>query len=279
MNKSKENNKKEGRTRKKAIPETKIKTVEELTKLIEKYDTIAISSACGVPSSRLQLIRKSLRDKAEMRVVKKNLFSRAAEKAKKCQQLVPYLEKGQVVLFTQLDPFELAALLSENRVKIKARQGQIALQDIVIEEGITDIPAGPMISEMSSAGLKVAVEQGKIAIKKEAILVHKNEKISEIAASILSKLEMLPFEVGLDIIAAFSSKENKLFENIIIDKKATFMAIKSAIAMAKALATKIEYFCVETMPVLLAKAAAHEAALEAALKNQNKNQEQNNQII
>ena len=120
-----------------------------------------------------------------------------------------------------------------------------------------------MISELSALGIKVAVENGKIAIKLESIIVRKNEKISEAAAGILSKLEILPFTIGLEPIAAYDSKTGKVYSGIKIDREETEEKLKKGIANARALAYSVSYVCKETISLLIAKAVMNMKAISS----------------
>ena len=253
--------------REKAIPESKKRMLKELKELSLASSTVVVSSLKGMPSSQFQKIRKKLRGKASIRVIKKLLMTRAfnevIDKKPAIKDLIPYLEEGSGIMFSQLDPFELAGILAEEKTAVKAKTGQIAPEDLKVEPGPTDMPAGPMISELSSVGIKVAVENGKIAIKQESTIVKKGDKISEAAAGILSKLEILPFTIGLDILAAYDSKDNKVYANIKIDKAGTETSLKTAVANARALAVAIAYACKETITLLIAKAIMNAKAIEA----------------
>jgi hypothetical protein len=123
------------------------------------------------------------------------------------------------------------------------------------------MPAGPMISELSSVGLKVGVENGKIAIKEASVIVKKDHKISEVVASTLIKLGIMPFNVGLECLAAYDGKENKVYTAIKIDKEGAEKQLKDAAAYSRALAFSIVYPAKEVIGLLLGKASAQANAI------------------
>ncbi|MBI2632120.1 50S ribosomal protein L10, partial [Candidatus Pacearchaeota archaeon] len=214
----------------KEIPDYKIKTVSELVKKIKDSNTILIASTKGLPSSQFHEIKKSLRGKAEIRVAKKNLVIRALDNVIRegVRDLEKYILSDVAIFFSSLDAFELSALLSENQSPAKAKAGEIAPEDITIEPGPTSLVPGPAISELSSVGLKVAVEGGKLAIKQGATVAHKGEEIKENVASVLAKLDILPMKVGFEPIAAYDTKDKKVYSGIKIDKKKTLEELKTA---------------------------------------------------
>ena len=61
------------------IPESKKKTVAELSELIKNKKTVLIASIKDLPASQFQEIGKKLRGKAIVKVPKKNLIFRALE--------------------------------------------------------------------------------------------------------------------------------------------------------------------------------------------------------
>ncbi|MFH1066079.1 MAG: 50S ribosomal protein L10 [Nanoarchaeota archaeon] len=250
----------------------KKKMLEELVKLITGHNTLVISSLKGMPSAQFQKIRKKMRGSAIIRVIKKNIMARAMDEASKkrgeehLRDIEKYLEEGSAILFSNLDAFELAGILSDEKVSIKAKPGQIAIQDIQIDAGLTDIPAGPMISEFGNIGIKIGIEQGKIAIKESKILVRQGQKISDGTAGILGKLEILPFSIGLEPIAAFDAKTGKTYSGIKVNKHEALESIKKAFSGSRALAVYVTYPAAEVIGMIIAKASMHEKAISSIIK-------------
>lgn len=260
--KSKKNQMKKELKRK--ISPAKMKALKELVGMIEKYHTICVSSIENLPSKQLQKIRHMLRKEIAMKIVKKNMAIMAFEEAKKenIKELARAVEKNSVILFSNTGPFEIAALLTENKFPIKAKPGQIANEDLVIEAGPTDLMPGPAISELASVGLKTGVEGGKIAIKETKAIVKAGQKISKNAADVLMKLDILPFSIGLDIKVAYDSKDKKVYSNIKIDKEGFTNKLTGTFVTAKQFAINIGYATKETIVSIIAKAQREALAIE-----------------
>lgn len=262
----------ESRKIKTRVSARKLKMLDELVKLLTGHNTVIISSLKGMPSAQFQKIRKKLKGNAVIKVIKKNVMARAMEEASKkkgeehLKEIEKYLEEGSAILFSELDAFELAGILADERVLVKAKPGQIALQDIQIDAGQTDIPAGPMISEFGSIGIKIGIEQGKIAVKESKTLVKQGEKISEGVAGILAKIEILPFSIGLEPIAAFDAKTGKTYAGIRVDKHEALEIFKRSFSDARALAISASYPAAEVIGMIIAKAARQEKAVAALIK-------------
>jgi len=255
---------------KREAPEFKKKIVADLIARIKKSKTVLLASTKGLPSSQFHSIKKNLRGKADIKVVKKSAIIRAMEEAGKpaLKELENSIGSDVAIFFSDLDAFELSGVLAENQSQTRAKGGDIAPEDIVIEPGPTDLLPGPAISELSGVGLKVAVEGGKLAVKIGATVAKKGEPIKENVASVLGKLNILPMKVGFEPIAAFDSVHNKVFVGIKIDKKAVLEQLRISISKALGFATNIKYVTKETLTYFLAKANAEEKAVQGLLNKQ-----------
>ena len=249
------------------VSEKKKKMLKELVAAILNNNTIMVTSIRGIPCSQFQTIKKKLNDlnKTQAKVIKKHIIKLAMEEAAKTKpkikELEKFFEEGEAVLFSNIDAFELSGMLADNKVAVKAKPGQEAPEDLIVEAGPTDIPAGPMISELAEARIKVKVEGGKLVIQQDVVVTKKGEKIKANVAGILSKLDIMPFKVGLTPLAAYDSKEDKVFENIKVDKEVMLKNISIATIQALNLAINSFYPCKETIIFLIGKASREANAI------------------
>jgi large subunit ribosomal protein L10 len=172
-----------------------------------------------------------LRGKADVIVAKKNLISLAIDKAGKpgFEDLKKEIPANFALMFSDRDAFELSGILVDSLSPTRAKAGDIAPEDIKIEPGPTDLIPGPAISELGAVGLKVSVEAGKLAIKNSAVIVKGGEEINDKVAGVLGKLNITPMKVGFIPVAAYDSKDKKVYKNIKIDKKGTLEELREAI--------------------------------------------------
>ncbi|MGC9309297.1 MAG: 50S ribosomal protein L10 [Candidatus Nanoarchaeia archaeon] len=248
------------------VSDKKKAEVKRLAELMNNNKTVMVVSIKNLPASQFQEIRKGLRGEADVKVAKKSLIDFALEHAKedKLSDLVKYVQDNSAIIFSNEDAFELSAKLSDKKTPAKARPGQVAPEDITVEAGPTSLVPGPDISILSSAGLQVKVEDGKIAIQKPAILVKAGEEVDEQKASILEKLDITPFEVGLEPVAAYS--EGKVYVDIKINKQEVLANLLAAYSRGLAFAVSINYACKETIGFIISKAVSHERALDSLIK-------------
>lgn len=246
------------------VSESKVKIVKELEDLIKNSKTILISSIKGIPGSQFQEISKKLRGKAIVKVPKKNLIFRAIDDSEnpEVQKLKEQIQASIAILFSELDSFELAAELVKNKSPAKAKPGQEAPEDIEIPDGPTDLVPGPAVSELGALGIQIQIEKGKINIKEPKVIAKQGQKISRAAADIMVKLDIKPFSIGFTPLAAFDTKENKLYTEIKIDRDETLNELKTAYSKAIPFAVEIGYITEDTIKFLIQKVGRHANALE-----------------
>lgn len=247
----------------KKISEKKIEDVKRFAEKIKSSEAIIILDVKGLPSKQFQDIKKKLRGSLDVEMAKKSILIRAIDAAGEgFAGLKEHVKENCAIGFSDSDAFEIAGVLSGNRNPIGAKAGQEAPEDIQVEAGATELMPGPAISELGALGLQVAVEEGKIAIKKSKVIVKKGEKVNEDAASIMQKLGIKPFLIGLEPIVIYDKKSRKIFTDVKIDKEKTVEELKTAKVKALGFAQKIMFYCRETIGYLLAKANVGENVLE-----------------
>lgn len=254
------------------VPKKKLEEVKQLEELLNNNRTVLVASIKNIPSSQFQEINKKLRGKASVKVPKKSLLYRSLENyySDEVEKLKQRIDESFALIFSDMEPFELAKELINNQRPSAAKAGQEAPDDIEIQEGETDLPPGPAISELGNLGLKTQVQKGKIYISESKVIVSKGEEISSEAASVMSKLEMKPFKIGFIPLCAYDSQEKTFYGEINIDVEGTRELMKEAYSKALAFAVEMNHASQETVSFLLGKAAAHEKAIENKLPSDDK---------
>ncbi len=240
------------------IPEYKKNTVDEMSDLIRKSSITALVNMSDIPAPQLQAMRREMKGKISIYMTKKRLMKIALDKSKNekknIEALANYFEGMPAFIFSNENPFKLSRLLQKSRTKAPAKAGQAAPSDIVISKGPTPFAPGPIISELSSIGLKVGVEGGKIAIKENAVIARKGEKIKPKVAEILARLGIRPMDVGLGMVAAYEDGIIYTRDVLEIDEKAFNDRLNMAAVQAFNLAFNIAYTTKGNISLLIAKA-------------------------
>jgi large subunit ribosomal protein L10 len=247
------------------VLEEKISEVEEIKELLKGYKYIGIASLQKVRAAQLQELKKSLAGKVYMRVLKNTLtkFAMDSMKDTNIKKLDDYLEGANLFLFTDINPFKLALLLERGKVKTTAKSGDIAAMDVVIPEGSTGQPPGPIISQLNAVGLPTRIESGSVWVSKDTLVVRKGEPINERLAALLSKLGIKAVEAGLSMKVVLDEDLIITGDQLKVDVEATRKSLQQNSSEAYALTLTIAYPTNENIHTLLQ--IAHKEAYALAL--------------
>ena len=123
--------------------------------------------------------------------------------------------------------------------------------------------------------MQISIENGKISIRKSRVIVKEGMEISDKVSSILQKLKIQPFNVGLDPVAIYDIKIGKIYAGIKIDSEVSVKELQIAASKALGFAQKIGYYCKETIGYFLGKANAEANAINNKIKGGSQNDKQN----
>lgn len=182
----------------------KIATIKKIEDEMKAYKTLALISLEKLPDALLQHIRKKLREKESVvHVLKKPVIKRILDGKSALTKFTHLCDKPVALILAKMPPYELNMLLRESKKKRAAKIGEMAPFDIIVPEGETDIPPGPALSELKSAGLNVQIKGGKIVVSKESTVVKEGEQITRVKAGALQKLGILPFESAVNLLFCY----------------------------------------------------------------------------
>ena len=218
------------------VAEWKKEEVSELKDLIGSYDVIGIVDLLNIPAKQLQEMRKSLNGKAIMRMSKKNLIDLAFEDCNADKTNIVDLSEhmnGQIaVIATDMNPFKLYKMLEDSKTSAPAKPGQIANEDIVVPEGDTGFQPGPFLGELQQVGIPAKIDKGKIVVQKDTVVVAEGEEVSKQVAATLSRLDINPMEVGIDLKAVYEEGSIYTSDVLAIDEEKTLADIQGAFLKA-----------------------------------------------
>ena len=251
------------------VSDVKKAKVKELAGLLGSR-TVMVISVKNLPSAQFQDIKKKLRGKAKIQVVKKSLVNFALDHCavKEVHDLVPHVSDSTAMLFSEEDAFIIAGLLADYKSPSKAKVGQIAPFDIEVKAGPTDLIPGPDISALSAIGLAPKVDKGKISILKDKVILKEGKEITAAIASIMAKLGIIPFEVGIDPVAAYDKHAKQVYVNIKIDKVGMIADLEHDYGRAFAFAVDLGIVNSNTLDMVLAKAVSHEGVVSRIISGE-----------
>ncbi len=215
------------------IPQWKKDEVEEIKELIRKYPIFGVVGIGGIPAKQLQKMRRDLRDKAVLKVSRNTLIHRALEGSGEVKKMDQYIDVQTALVFTDQNPFKLYKSLEKSKTPSPIKAGAIAPRDIVVQKGPTSFPPGPILGDMQAAGIPAAIDAGKVVIKETKTVAKEGESVPQKLASMLTRLEIYPMEVGLDLRAALENgliftpdllaiDEGKFFSDIVLATQQAF---------------------------------------------------------
>jgi large subunit ribosomal protein L10 len=239
------------------IPKWKKDEIEDIKRLITTHSSVGIVGVTGIPSNQLQLMRKSLRGIADLKMCRNSLIDRAlAESSDEVKQINKYVEDQTALLFTNENPFKLFKILEKGKTSAPMKAGGVAPKDIVVEKGPTSFPPGPIVGELTGSGIPAGIEGGKVVIRQTKTVAKKGDVVDAKLASILSRLEIHPMELGLDLRAVYEN--GMIYESKILSVDETTYTNNLTLAVQHAfnLSVNSAYPAKATISTLLAKAAS-----------------------
>jgi large subunit ribosomal protein L10 len=238
------------------VADWKKEKVADLEDLTNSHEIIGIVNLADIPAPQLQTMRKSLGDNAVLRMSRKNFIKIALENSEKdVEGLADYLEGQPAMVFTEMNPFKLFKILEDSKTEAPAKAGSIAPADIVVPAGDTSFPPGPILGELQQAGIPAKIDKGKIVVTDDATVVAEGEEVPKKVADILTKLEIYPMEVGIDLLAVCEGDTIYTADVLKIDEDETRQTIANAYQSAINLSVFAGILNSESAPLLIQKAA------------------------
>jgi large subunit ribosomal protein L10 len=239
------------------VPEWKKNEIENIKELIQSHKVFGMVGIEGILATKIQKIRRDLKDVAVLKVSRNTLTERALNQlGKSIPEMNKYLDKQTALIFTNESPFKLYKVLEQTKTPSPIKGGAIAPADITVQKGPTSFPPGPILGELQSAGIPASIEAGKVAIKETKVVCKAGEAVPQKLATMLSKLEIYPLIVGLDLRATYDDGTIYEPDLLAIDESKYFSDIIRAAKNAFNLSVNTAYPTSATIGTLLAKAFA-----------------------
>lgn len=242
--------------------------VEEITNLLTSKKVIGIVEIGGIPSPQMQHMRKNIRENATIRSAKNSLIFRALEEAEKKVKGINSLKEavtGQTaIIATDMNPFRLFGQIKKTRTMAPAKGGETALDDIEVKEGDTPFKPGPIVGELQKVGIPAAIQEGKVVIKSDKVIVPAGEKIPRDVAQMLTRLEIFPIEIGITLHAVF--EQGNIFKADVLDIDIDKFKLKIQQASTYSFNLAIESAWVNELTILPLLQKAYNNALTLAIE-------------
>ncbi|MCQ2976934.1 MAG: 50S ribosomal protein L10 [archaeon] len=255
------------------IAEWKKDEVKELKGLIVDSDVVGIVNLLNIPAKQLQEMRKNLKGKATIRLSKINLMNLALEDCKDeradIEGLSEFMEGQPALVCTDMNPFRLYKILEDSKTSAPAKAGAIASDDIVVPAGDTGFQPGPFLGELQQIGVPAKIDKGKIVVSKDTVVVKAGEEVSKAVAATLTRMDIKPMEVGMDLKAVYEDGSIFKADLLAIDEEETIADIQNAFTKAFNLSVFTAFPTDETISAIIGSAhsKAFNVGIEAAIMN------------
>ncbi len=237
----------------------KSEKIDEIKALLKKYRILGVANLHKVRATQLQEIRRKMEEIAHLKVYKNTLVEKALRdlgENESAEKLKEFMQGSNLYIFTNYNPFKLALLMEKSKVKVSAKAGDIATEDIIVQAGNTGLPPGPIISQLNAVGIPTRIESGSVWVSRETVVAKKGTVINESLASVLSKLGIKPIELGLSLKAAYDEGIVLAESDLKLDIEEYKKNIGEAHAQALNLAVNAAYPTHETVIILLSRAVS-----------------------
>lgn len=235
------------------VPDWKKEKVKELADMVEEYPVVGVVNMKNFPSKQLLKVKEGLHGTARIKMSKKSLIKRAL-KREDMEELSKKMEGQPALVFTKENPFKLSKFILKNRTSAPAKPGSVMPKEIEVKAGDTDFTPGPIVGELQKAGIKAAIESGKVVVKEDSVIAEEGEEVDKETADLMKKMKIEPMEIQLDLLAAY--EDGVIFDKDIlrIDTEKVTTNLKSAYKKSFNLAFNIEYPVKENAKLFVQKA-------------------------
>jgi len=246
----------------------KMAIVDSTVKLLDEYKLIGAADLTKVGSGMLQDLRKQLRGQVTIKGIKNNLMRISMEKVglQGTEGFITQIKGQNIYIFSNGNPFSLAMTLHKNKVRVFAKAGDIALEDLMVPAGNTGLSPGPIISKFGGLSIRTRIEAGNIWVVSDTVVAKAGDEISADLADLLTRLGVRASEMGLEIKAVYEDGIVIPKEELILDVNVYSERLSRALSEAYQVALNAAYVTPLTIMPLISLAAQNVRmlALESA---------------
>ena len=201
------------------VSEEKIALVESTAKLLGEYKLIGAADLTKVGSGMLQDLRKQLRGQVTIKGIKNTLMRISMEKVglEGTEDFLANIKGQNIYIFSNGNPFSLAMTLHRNKVRVFAKAGDTALEDLIVPAGNTGLSPGPIISKFGDLAIRTRIEAGNIWVVNDTKVAKTGDEISEDLSDLLVRLGVRAAEMGLEIKAVYDNGSVIPRDELILD--------------------------------------------------------------
>lgn len=242
------------------LKEWRHKELGLITSVLEKYKTIGIGDLNNFPAALLHKLRKNAPE-IHFKVTNRNILKMALEKINQ-KDISEKLPHQPILILSNDNAFSIYASIKKNKARSKAKVGMVSPKDIVVPEGDTGLAPGPALSDLKKVGIKAQVKGATIHVTQDTVIAKEGSIINEDIVSTLSKLDIKPIELILDV--SFIKEDGVIYHKDVldIDNEAIYNNFIMAVRQAINLGVEAGYATDMTIEPMIIMAELRAKALE-----------------
>jgi len=190
----------------------------KLEKCLTTYKSMLIITVDFVGSKQMQNVRASIRGRGEILMGKNTIIRKVlrehGEKNKNLLNLLPHIRGNMGFVFTNEDLNKIRKEVTAFKLPAGAKAGVIAPIDVTIPAGPTKLDPA-QTSFFQTLNISTKITKGCIEITSAVHLCFAGTKVSTSAVALLSKMDMKPFEYGIECPTVYEN--GSIYDASILD--------------------------------------------------------------
>jgi large subunit ribosomal protein LP0 len=227
----------------------------KLDKLLNEYKNVLIVTVDNVGSNQMQKVRIALRGKAVMLMGKNTIMRKVirehAEHNPKLEALLPHVWGNIGFVFTNdKDIRGIREIVLKNKVPAAAKSGTVAPIDVYVPPGPTGLDPG-QTAFFQALNIATKIARGSIEIINQVHLIRKGDKVTSSHVALLSKLNILPFFYGIQVIKIY--EDGTVYNSEVLDLQPADLYAKffNGVRKIAAISLAIGYPTVASLPTIM----------------------------
>lgn len=189
---------------------------KNLVELLKQYNRILLVNIDNVGAYSIQKIRQTLRGKSTLLFGKNTLIRKTIrDYVEKCEEagntesarietILPFIRGNVGLVFTNDDLNNVKEVVESFKQKAPAKAGQVAPEDVFVEPGPTGMEP-TQTSFLQALNIASKIVKGQVEISNRVHLVKAGEKVGPSEATLLDKLNIMPFSYRAEVRTVFDA--------------------------------------------------------------------------
>lgn len=199
-----------------------------------EYKNILVITVDFVGSRQMQTVRAAIRGEGVILMGKNTVIRKVlrdnAEKYPQLQCIIPSIFGNMGFIFTNCDLNTLRKKVMSYVLPAAAKAGVIAPRTVEVPAGPTGLDPG-QTSFFQTLNIATKISKGAIEITNATVVCRAGEKVTTSAVALLSKLNIRPFEFGIEIPLVYEN--GSIYEAKVLDLSPSDLIKKFCGAVAR----------------------------------------------